>query len=209
MGRKWALVSMMLAASLVAAACGSSSKGSTATSVPATTATSGTNGSPAASTAPANGTTLSIGTIETETGAAGQSGRVTVAIDILNAWVKATNAQGGILGHPVKLIALNDNDDPALAKSDLTELVQQDHVLAIVGDDAEGTEPTWGPYMLAHRTPVIGGNNYSTNSFTNPMFYAGMTTVLSQVWGQVDAAKLVEANPKLGSLLCSNLTVCQ
>jgi branched-chain amino acid transport system substrate-binding protein len=153
------------------------------------------------------GTTLLIGTIETQSGAPGQTGRVTVATDILKAWTKWTNAHGGINGHPVKLIALNDNADPAQAHADLTTL-QNDNVLAIVGNDASSTEPTWGPFITANHLPVIGGTAYSANWFTNPLFYPATTTVISNVWGEVYAAKKLQKHPKLGSLLCSNATVC-
>jgi branched-chain amino acid transport system substrate-binding protein len=62
--------------------------------------------------------------------------------------------------------------------------------------------------MLAHRTPVIGGVNFSFNAFTNPMFYAAMTTVVTNVWAQVYATTQIVKAPKLGSLLCSDLSVC-
>jgi branched-chain amino acid transport system substrate-binding protein len=114
------------------------------------------------------------------------------------------------MGHPVKVVALNDNADPAQAKSDLTTLVEQDNVLAIVGNDASSTEPTWAPYILAHKTPVIGGTAYSANWFTNPYFYPATTTVVSNVWAQPYTVKTLQPNnPKIASLLCSNATVCQ
>jgi branched-chain amino acid transport system substrate-binding protein len=198
------LLAAVCAAVVGLAACGSSGKSTSAT----------TTGAAAGTTAPATntakGTTLTIGVIESVTGAPGQTGRITAATDIMNAWAKQTNANGGINGHPVKVIAENDNADPAQAKSALTTLVQQDHVLAIVGQDASSTEPTWGPYILANKTPVIGGTAYSANWFTNPYFYPATTTVVSNVWGQPYTVKQQQpTGAKIASLLCSNATVCQ
>jgi branched-chain amino acid transport system substrate-binding protein len=185
--------------------------GRLAAAVPAVLAMSLTvavSGGSAGAAGKASGTPIVIGQIETQTGAPGATGRITAATDVLKAWAKWTNAHGGVSGHPVSVISLNDNADPAQAKSDLTTLVEQDNVLAIVGNNASSTEPTWGPYILAHKTPVIGGTAYSLNWFTNPYFYPGTTTVVSNVWAQPYAAKQL-GGTKIASLLCSNSSVCQ
>jgi branched-chain amino acid transport system substrate-binding protein len=154
----------------------------------------------------AKGTTIVIGTMESQTGS-GVSGTVTTGTDVVTAWVKWTNAHGGLDGHPVKLYTANDNDDPAQAQVELNKLVTQDHIVALVGQDAEGTEPTWAAYMAAQKVPVIGGAGYSTNWFTNPMFYPVTTTVLSAVWGGEYALKL-EHIKKEALLQCNNASVC-
>ena len=210
MSRRWfrrpqAILAVASAAVLIIAGCGSSSSKSSQQ----TTASTAAGGTAGGTTIPATGTPLVIGTIEDQTGVPGVSGRVTSGPAVMNAWTKWTNAHGGIDGHPVKLISLNDNSDPAQAKSDLVTLVQQDKVLAVVGQDAQSTEPTWGPYFLAQRTPVIGGAAYSANWFTNPMFYPVTTTVITNVWAQVYAAQQEQKGAKFASLLCSNLATCQ
>lgn len=154
------------------------------------------------------GTTLLIGIIETQTGAAGATGKNVAGTDTLTAWVNWENAHGGVSGHPVKLIALNDNDDPAQAQSDIATL-QADHVLAIVGQDAAGTEPTWPTAINADGIPVIGGAFYSLDPLTYPLFYPATTTVISNVWGEIYAAKEAVKHPKVASLLCNNSSVCE
>ena len=163
------------------------------------------------STGPApSGSTLAFGTIESQTGSAtGGSARQTAATDILNAWAKQVNASGGLDGHPVKIYALNDNADPAQAKTDITTLDQQDHVLAIIGQDAASTEPGWKAQIDSYKLPVIGGTAYSANWFTDPNFYPGTTTVITNVWAEEYVAKTAAPNPKIASLLCTNATVCQ
>jgi branched-chain amino acid transport system substrate-binding protein len=153
------------------------------------------------------GTTITIGSVATETGGAQSTGKVTINPDTLNAWVKWTNAHGGIAGHPVKAIVMDDKADPAQASSILKQLVEDDHVAAIVGQTST-PEPTFKTYIEAQRVPVIGGTEYSANWFTSPMFYPVSTTVISNIYGFVKAASDAGAK-KLASLLCSNSTVCQ
>src|SRR5262245_28562907 len=154
-----------------------------------------------------SGTPILIGQIATETGAAGQTGRITTARDGLEAWVKWTNAHGGINGHPVESKTIDDKADPAQSASALRELVEQDHVLAIVGQ-ATGIEATWKDYIAGAGVPVIGGPAYSANWFTQPMFYPATTTVVSNIYGFIDAGA-TKGKKKLASILCSTSTICQ
>jgi len=92
----------------------------------------------------ATGTPLVIGTIETVTGSSQCSNcRVTAATDTLNAWVKQVNAAGGIGGHPLQLVALNDDADPGQAQTDLAKL-QSDNALAVVGRTPLSPSPDGG-----------------------------------------------------------------
>jgi branched-chain amino acid transport system substrate-binding protein len=164
-------------------------------------------GSAVAATKP-TGTPLLIGTIETMTSSSECSScHITVGTDTLNAWIKQVNSTGGIDGHPVKLIALNDNADPGQAQTDLATL-QSDNVLAIVGEDAAGTESGWGPTITKDALPVIGGTDYSVNPFTNAFFYPGGATVITSVWGILYAATKAVKHPKYASLLCNSASVC-
>jgi branched-chain amino acid transport system substrate-binding protein len=156
----------------------------------------------------ASGSTITIGQLAAITGAAGASGKVTMGPDIMNAWVKWTNAHGGVAGHPVKVVTLDTRSDPAQANADLKQLVEQDNVVAIVGQSDSSTEPTWKAYVDAHPVPIIGGPAYSANWFTDQNFYPAGGTVVSVVWGETFAAKHAGVK-KLASLLCSNATVCQ
>ncbi len=136
-----AAVAVVLALSLIAAACGSSSKStsSTGTTQPAPT-----------------GTPLKIGWIGTITSAtvsgpnAGKDG--------MDTWVKWTNAHGGIAGHPVQVVAYaDDKADPAVGLAAVKDMVENQHVIAIVGSIAGSTQQTWAPYVLSKRIPIVSG----------------------------------------------------
>lgn len=75
-----------------------------------------------------------------------------------NAWVKWTNAHGGINGHPVQLTLLDDAGDAATSLSEVKQLVQQDHVIAIIGSNSP-VATAWGTYIAQAKVPVIGGTS--------------------------------------------------
>ncbi len=179
------LVSGLLVAALTMASCGSGgggdARGPGATST--TTVPAATGGGPALT-----GTPIVIGTLEDQTGRTG-SGILTEGVDTVNAWVRWTNAHGGILGHPVILVWANDASDPVQAERALQTVVNQDHIVALVGEDAPATEPTWDRLMQDAGVPVIGGIADTTAWFTDSMFYPTTTTVLSSTWGLTYSAQ--------------------
>jgi len=175
------------------AACSSSSKKSTTT-----TTTGGGSAAP-------TGTPIVIGQLETQS--SGTAGNTKVGQTTLTAWVDWTNAHGGLNGHPVKLITKNDNADPAQAQTALNSLINDDHIVALVGQNATATEPTWVNLMISSKIPVIGGPAYDTAWFTKPYFYPTTTSVPTTVWGEIYAAKNA-GGKSLASLLCNNSTVC-
>jgi len=75
--------------------------------------------------------------------------------DIADAWAKWTNAHGGINGHPVQLTVLDDGSNPASALSDAKQLVQQNHVIAVVGNSPTGASAV-ADYLDSVHVPAIG-----------------------------------------------------
>ena len=51
---------------------------------------------------------------------------------VYNLWARQVNANGGLLGHPVKMNILNDNSDPATATQEYQTLLTQDHVTFVL-----------------------------------------------------------------------------
>src|SRR5207247_8811632 len=70
-------------------------------------------------------------------GAVGQTGggggaAVRPALPARQAWGAATNAAGGMKGHPVKMYFADDGGDPARARQLVQQLVERDKVIAFV-----------------------------------------------------------------------------
>jgi branched-chain amino acid transport system substrate-binding protein len=166
----------------------------------------GSAGAAAKASSTAKGTPLVLGSIQEETSSAA-TGSSTEGADSLNAWVKWTNAHGGIAGHPVKMTILDDKGDPAVGLADAKTLIQSDHVIAILNQTASVTDGTWAPYVLQEKIPVIGGLQIDALYFTNPMFYPVGGTVIANIWGQMKSAA-VQGVKKIGVVLCTEAPAC-
>jgi ABC-type branched-subunit amino acid transport system substrate-binding protein len=120
-GRRWrpaVFLALPAAAAVLVSACGSSAK-------------SGSSGSggPQAQGITAKTITLGIDTVESGPLAPYAAG----AVQFLQAYVDATNASGGVDGHQIKLIVLDDKGDPGQTLLNYETLWDQDHVAAMVG----------------------------------------------------------------------------
>lgn len=78
----------------------------------------------------------------------------TGAADFSEAVFKYVNAHGGIDGHKIKYLVLDDKGDPGQTLLNFESLWSQDHVLAIVGG---GTYTPWS-YVQQNNIPVYSGN---------------------------------------------------
>lgn len=183
-------VALVLAVAVTAAACSSTSSSSSTAA--------------AAAKAPSTkGTPIVIGAVGTFTGVA--SGSTALAKPVLQAWEDYTNAHGGINGHPVQVDIMNDQNTPATAIANVHQLVQQDHVVAIldVGDDLESNYAT---FLQQNNVPLIG--DAETPLFgTNPDLYSTGTTIEALIYGELYAAKQASAT-KLGILYCAEIASC-
>jgi len=185
--RRAALTAAAIAAIGLVAGCGSSAKTS----------------SDAAATKKATGTPIVIGTVGGFTGAqASSQGGVPKA---LQAWADNVNATGGINGHPVNLIVKDLGDNLAGGLTAVKELVEQDHVVAIVGEQDNG-DSSWASYIQSTGVPVIGGLGIDLPFVQNPDFFAAGTNTFALLFGLQMLAK--QNGPKLGVLYCAESPQC-
>jgi branched-chain amino acid transport system substrate-binding protein len=131
-----------LVGALLLAACGSSNSSSSTTSSSsaassATTAATTANTASSSSTSScgpkpgvaATGTPINIGTIDTK-----QPGTdFSDGPNMINAYFACVNANGGVNGHPLKLYVIYDQTQPSQITAASHKLIQQDHVVGIVG----------------------------------------------------------------------------
>lgn len=164
--RKSALLAGLTVLGLILTACGSSKSGggSSSSTSTGTQASAGTSAG-----GPGSGSTINIGVLGAFSGALAQSG--TPVRDGVMAWVQTVNAAGGINGHPVKAFVEDDKANPAASTQALRTLVEQDHVVALVGVNAQGTEQTWASYLQARNLPVVGGVQGTAIWNTNPLYF--------------------------------------
>jgi branched-chain amino acid transport system substrate-binding protein len=141
-----------------------------------------------------------IGTIGPFTGSTGVDG--TAELTMLKGWVSSVNDGGGINGHPIKLITMDLGTDEAAGLDDVKQMVQSDHIVAMVGD-FDPSDSNWNSYMATTGVPVIGGN------FADPAFptdFPGSANAIAEVYGSLEIAKSV--GPNFGTLFCAEYTAC-
>ena len=102
-----------------------------------------------------DGSVIKLGSIAVRSGPLGAA--MQPAIDAARAWVNDINARGGLAGHPVELVTVDDRGDPSTALALARRLVEQDGVLAIYGTGMPTTEQAVAPYLLQKGVPIIGG----------------------------------------------------
>jgi len=160
-------------------------------------------GSSGSGTASASTSSIPVGVIGSYSGPAASS--IAGAKDAIQAWADSVNAAGGINGHPVSLFIKDDGGNVSTSVSEAKELVQQDHVVAIVGQ-ASGNPAAWAGYVKQQGVPVVGGNTASGIFLSNNDFYSVGGNLYGNFYG---VAKLAGQNgAKLGNLYCAELPAC-
>ncbi len=195
-------VTALALAALTAAGCSSSSSSSTST--PASTAASTpATASSSANASSATGTPFVVGAMGSFTGAG--AGSTADAKTVFQDWVSATNAAGGINGHPVKAIILDDQNNPATALTNAQQLVQQDHV-QVIFDLSDNLESAFAKVVDTAKVPVLGQSE-SPVLGTDPNFYSTGTTVEPLIWGELKAATVGKVS-KISGLYCAEIASC-
>lgn len=120
------------------------------------------------------------------------------------AWVDSTNAAGGLNGHRVKLIIVDDESNPAVATTDVTRLITQDHVVALV--DWSLVDAEWGSIAFSHHIPIIGANPEGSISLASPYYFNTGTTAEASTVAGLEAVK--KAGGHLGILYCAESPQC-
>lgn len=176
-------------------ACSSSKPSASKTS--ATTATSGSTPSSATPT----GSAITVGVICSCSGPLGPS--IAGSGDTAHAWARSVNASGGIDGHPIDLIFLDDASNPGTSSTDAQTLIS-DHVDVIA--DMTIFDTTWANSVAAAKIPVVGAFQ-SVPLGTNPDFYPTTQTMASLFYGQAFLAKQAGAT-NAGLIACTEAAQC-
>lgn len=131
------------------------------------------------------------------------------SIAAAQAWQKWVNTDlGGINGHPVDLIAMDNKSDPATTIALANQMIHQDHVIALVGSDDTVTEALWTKAFASAKVPVIGGTIADDAAGASSPYVFDITPGLDTYLKlTVDAAKQGGAK-KFGAVLCSESPNC-
>jgi branched-chain amino acid transport system substrate-binding protein len=123
----------------------------------------------------------------------------------IDAWADSVNAAGGIKGHKVKLVNMDDDTTAATSLADVKTLVGQDHVIAIVADDSV-LSSVWASYVESQGVPVIGPP-FDAIFAANPDFFPSGTTLPAVQYGSMAEAKKA-GDSKFSLFYCSEAATC-
>jgi branched-chain amino acid transport system substrate-binding protein len=124
---------------------------------------------------PASGSEVTIGNVGTYSGVIGaipQNGENTLFV-----WTNYINSCGGLDGHRVKVITADDGGDPSVDVSQRQKMVQQDHVIAFVGDFIPTDGQQAASYMEQANVPEVGGEGVSPAYYASKMLFPVTTEI--------------------------------
>jgi branched-chain amino acid transport system substrate-binding protein len=159
--------------------------------------------------AAAGGAPILVGALGQTSGIVGAA--VGPALPALQAWTAATNAAGGIKGHPVKLYFADDGGDPARARQLVQQLVERDHVIAFVMHFTPLAGQATVDYLTQKRIPVTGDSGAGQWFYQSPMFFpqycTGQCWVRAMIYGAA-AETVPQGKTKLAMLNCQEAQFC-
>jgi branched-chain amino acid transport system substrate-binding protein len=126
----------------------------------------------------ASGTPIVLGAVGTRSGIIGAAlDNSWRGLDVWEAWI---NANGGLKGHPVDVIAVDDGADPGKHAAAVRQLILERHVQAFVGNVAPLTFSAGVPLLEQYGIPALGGDSADSGWFTSPMAFPISGATLSR-----------------------------
>jgi branched-chain amino acid transport system substrate-binding protein len=192
--RRTALLAAVAATVLAAAACssGSGSSSSSPTSSPAAGGTSASG---------LKGTPIKVGLITSLTGPEASS--TTQTATVAPAWADWMNANGGIDGHPVETIVVDDKSDPPTGEAVEQQLAADGVTGIIVTNDDVIT--SYDGAAIAKGIPIIGGTAYASDWYTKVGMFPTGTNIVSGLAAQVAVAAQYAHAKKVGEVYASEV----
>jgi branched-chain amino acid transport system substrate-binding protein len=198
--RKVPLLGGICVAALLIAGCSSSN--SSTSNTPSLQGSSGAATAGAGATA---GSHIVIASVGAESGPySAPSSTQQVGID---AWVRYTNAHGGLQGHSITLIKGDSKSDPTTEGSIFQQIVAENHPVAFVGYGAfNPSNPA--AFIESQKIPVIGGQTSDDIWDKNPYYFAQGTSNVVVYYSLAKVAQEAGAT-KLGIIYCAESPSCQ
>ena len=152
--------------------------------------------------------TLTLGSIGTESGVLGNLMRP--IFEAAKAWAADVNARGGLNGHPVRLLFGDDAGDPGKTLALARRMVDQDGAVAFYAAHGPGTGQALASFLEERRIPMIGMCSCTDGSATSPMmFQVGISTDPGLAWAHMLALTTLTPKRKLSVLYCRETPACK
>ena len=139
------------------------------------------------------------------TGIFGKAG--SLVKDAYSLWMETVNAQGGINGHPVKLVFYDDKSNPPTSAKLIEKLVINDKVDLLLG--GYGSSLVFAASAMAekYQYPLISGGASSNKLFDRGFkyYFATLGKATEEVRGCVDIFQAVSPKPKTAAIVGADI----
>ena len=122
----------------------------------------------------------------------------------MQAWTSWVNSHGGLAGHQVKLVVLDDGYSAVKALANAQSAVNQDHAVAIFDNSDE--DPSFASVVRTAKVPVLGGQETDSGWQNADFFPAGATFNYTNSVGAIVAKNA--GVKKMSALYCVEVAIC-
>ena len=137
-------------------------------------------------------------------GASMSSGKTGIGV-----WQQWVNANGGLNGHPVRVIIADSQGDPNRYQQIAKQMVEREGIIAFVGNQNPLAARGAAQYLLEKNVPVVGGANVDHDLwYGNAMHFPAGADIKTLAFG-VGQLAVQQSKPKLGIIWCSEAAVCR
>jgi branched-chain amino acid transport system substrate-binding protein len=189
---------MTAVAATLVTACGGGGNNSSSSS-------SSSSSSGGASSAGPTGSVIKIGVIGSNSGS--QASSCDQGNTVGPAWADWMNANGGLNGHRVQVISVDDAGDPAKAQAVEKQLVDSDQVLAIVVS-CDNLISAYAADAKAKGVPLVSGPANQSPWYSQAGTFVTPTDVASGLVDQMIVAKQYAKATKFANLYCQEVAAC-
>jgi branched-chain amino acid transport system substrate-binding protein len=122
----------------------------------------------------------------------------------MQAWASWVNSHGGLAGHQVHLIILDDGYSAAKALTNAETAINQDHAVALFDNSDE--DPSFASTVQSAHVPVLGGQETDSGYKNSDFFPAGATFNYTNSVGAIVAKEA--GVKKMSALYCVEVAIC-
>lgn len=165
-------------------------------------------GAPAAGTpAPADKADIVLGSIGHESGPAAAA--FLPLLQAARAWVADVNSRGGLNGHRVRFVAIDDGADPNRALAAAKRLVEVDKVQALYATRTFLTGEAIVPYLEEKRVPTVVTCTCNPVDDSPMNFDVSLNEPLGGVWMHFGPLLTQTDKRKVALLYCREASICK
>ncbi|HEY3737873.1 MAG TPA: ABC transporter substrate-binding protein [Jatrophihabitans sp.] len=126
----------------------------------------------------------------------------------LNVWAAYVNAHGGICGRKVQMLIRDDQGNASQHAAQVKDLVENQHVVALVGEPNASSVSAEQSYLESKGVPVIGGDIATGVWYKSPDYFPQGAQDNEILYALFKAAQSRPNGNKIAFLYCAEVVTC-